>query len=108
MYLLLIKKTKNSLNLQMTLTKFRIKSGSQCQWLTFPARLVVNCLRCTDPTSREPMIRGRLARKREGSRGIDIPRQPRSPYLVTFGGLFGDRFRNAPRGSNPALHRNRT
>ena len=55
--LLLIKKTTNSLNLQMMLTKFRIKSGSQCQWLTFSARLVVNCLRrlilawVTDPTA---------------------------------------------------------
>jgi hypothetical protein len=38
MYFLLIKKTTNSLNLQMTLTKFRIKSGSQRQRLTFPAR----------------------------------------------------------------------
>jgi hypothetical protein len=62
----LLSKITNSLNLQMTLTKFWIKSGSQCQRLTFPARLVVNCLRCliltcvTDPTAavrqgREPL-----------------------------------------------------
>jgi len=29
------KKTTTPINLQMTLIKFRIKSGSQCQWLTF-------------------------------------------------------------------------
>ena len=75
----------------MTLTKFQIKSGSQCQWLTFPARLVVNCLRrmilawVTDPTAAESEARtgtaflpnggnhsrGGLTRARAGGRGYE-------------------------------------
>src|SRR5260370_36878388 len=35
------KETTIPVNLQTTLIKFRIKSGSQCQWLTFLAREVV-------------------------------------------------------------------
>src|SRR5260370_8991779 len=33
-------------NLQTTLIKFRIKSGSQCQWLTFLGEVVVKFPRC--------------------------------------------------------------
>src|SRR5260370_39640148 len=37
-HLLLINKATIPVNVQMTLIKFRIKSGSQCQWLTFLGR----------------------------------------------------------------------
>jgi hypothetical protein len=35
-----------SLNLQMTLTKFWIKSGRQCHWLTFRKEMFVNRSQC--------------------------------------------------------------